>query len=293
MTNLTWPPTAQTIQTSAETVTDQVAGEMSQALGRLTAIESDAAYGRSALSTQAQALLSLRAELSQLMVLGQVITASPYHYEVGDKLQSGHYLSPNNARDILAAKLKDKADKHRPTGALHCIAFLVTASNKAKFAELLATLVHVFTVPDWLKVARQAAAVVTNEQDKFHVPAAITQPRFKPGANVNANPLREYSRQQGAEIATLESLANDATNVIGKLGALAQKRSDTLEQVKAAINALKQLQGSVWAVKFEGSHESIASQLQSTAMPNNEQHSLMSLMISKEPMTFFEELLGC
>ncbi len=290
---LAWPSTAQSIQSSAEAVTSQVGAAMDSAVGLLTAIEADAGYAVHPLSGDAEALLGLRSELKALLVQGQVITASPYHFEVGDKLQAGHFLTPTAARDVLAAKLTDKADVHRPTGSLHCIVLLVTASNKAQFASALNTLTQVLTLPDWLKVARQAAAMVTNEQDKFYVPAAIVQPRFKPCAQLNANPLRGYARAQAAQIATLESLASDATTVVGKLSALAEKRAAQLEKLSADITALQSLAGSVWALKLTGSHESLASQLANTAMPSDEPHCVMSLMLSSSAMTFFEELFGC
>ncbi|MFA0607277.1 hypothetical protein [Vibrio amylolyticus] len=292
MPNLTWPTSAQTIQTSAETVTDQIDTEMNNGVSRLTPLEGDANYGRHPLSVEAGALLGLRDDLNSLIQQGTVISATPYQYEVGQKLDSGYYLTPINARDTLAAKLRDQLDHHRPNGQMHCIVVLLSASNKESFASSLSSITQVFTLPDWMQTARQAKALTTLERDKLHVPSPIIQPRFKPKATMNAQPLYGYERHQAAQIATLESLASDSTNVIDKLSALAIKRADVMAKLKADINALKTLQGSVWAVKFSGTPESIASQLQNTAMPNTHQHTIMSLMLSHEPLTFFEQLLN-
>ncbi|MEZ9233236.1 hypothetical protein AB4259_19365 [Vibrio amylolyticus] len=297
MTSISWPTTAQTIQTSAETVTDQVGTEINNALSRLTPLVGDANYGRHPLSVEAGALLGLRDDLNNLIQQGTVISATPYQFEVGQKLESGYYLTPNNARDTLAAKMRDQLDHHRPqgtgpNGSIHCIAVMLSASNKESFASRLSSITQVFTLPDWMQTARQAQALTTHKRDKMHVPAAIVQPRFKPKGTVNAMPLFDYEHHQAAQIATLESLASDATNVIGKLSALATKRAGTMAKLKADINALKLLQGSVWALKFTGTPESIASQLQNTAMPTTHQHTIMSLMLSSEPLTFFEELLN-
>lgn len=291
MISLTWPSSSQSIQTSAEQVTDQIGTTMNEAVSRLINLESDASYGRHSLSEEASALLGLRGDLESLLRTGTVLTTTPYQFQVGTKLDSGCYLNPQAAVKVLAGKLRDHADKYRPNGNLHCVALMVTASQLAQFANQLADIVSVFPIPDWCQVARQTQALVTNETDKLHQPAAIVQPRFKPMAKLNANPLHDALHWQGAQIATLESLADDESNVIGKLQALAAKRTNKLDDVKAQINALKNLKGSVYAFSVTGNAESIATQISQADAPNNHQFTVASLLLSHEPMTFFEELL--
>ncbi|MBY8244588.1 hypothetical protein KW524_10640 [Vibrio fluvialis] len=288
---LSWPSSSQAIQTSAEQVTDQIGTTMNDAVSRLTNLESDASYGRHSLSEDASALIGLRGDLESLLRTGTVLTATPYQFQVGTKLDSGCYLNPQAAVKVLASKLRDHADKYRPNGNLHCIALMVTASQLAQFVSQLVDLVSVFPLPDWRQVVRQTQALVTNETDKLHQPAAIVQPRFKPMAKLNANPLHDALHWQGAQIATLESLADDASHVIGKLQALAVKRATRLDDVKAQINALKNLKGSVYAFSVTGNAESIATQISQAGAPNNHQFTVASLLLSHEPMTFFEELL--
>ncbi|PMN25014.1 hypothetical protein BCT35_05875 [Vibrio lentus] len=288
---LSWPNSSQAIQTSAEQVTDQIGTTMNDAVSRLTNLESDASYGRHPLSGEASTLLGLRGDLESLLRIGTVLTATPYQFQVGTKLDSGCYLNPQNAVKVLSGKLRDHADKYRPAGNHHCVALMVTASQLVQFAHQLADLVSVFPLPDLCQVARQTQALVTNETDKLHQPAAIAQPRFKPMAKLNANPLQDTLHWQGAQIATLESLADDANHVIGKLQALATKRANKLSEVKAQINALKNLKGSVYAFSVTGSAESIATQISQAGAPNNHQFTVVSLLLSHEPMTFFEELL--
>ena len=140
-------------------------------------------------------------------------------------------------------------------------------------------------------MARLSTALSTNLVDKYHQPANIAQPRFKPQAQLNANPLRKLLSQQGAQLATLESLANDKSDVHSKLQALASKRSAKLAEIKTNINALKTLNGKVWSITLTGNGESIATQLKQASLPGNNQHTIMSLMLSPQPLTFFEELL--
>ncbi|CDT98513.1 conserved hypothetical protein [Vibrio coralliirubri] len=293
---LSWPTSVQTIQTRAEQVTDQIGTTMNNAVSRLTNLENDASYGRHSLSEGASALLGLRGELESLLRTGTVLTVTPYQFQVGTTLDSGCYLNPQAAVKVLSGKLRDYADKHRPSPKtegdnIHCIAIMVTASQLALFASQLADLVSVFPLPDWCQVARQSQALVTNETDKLHQSAAIARPRFKPMAKLNADPLHDALHWQGAQIATLESLADDESHVIGKLQALAAKRTNKLDEIKAQINALKNLTGSVYAFSVTGSAESIATQISQASTPNHHPLTVASLLLSHQPMTFFEELL--
>lgn len=289
--SLTWPTTAQTIQSNADTVTSQVTAEANSAVGRLTALISDAEFTRHPLSTEAESLNGLRDDLENLLTQGQVLTVSPYQFEVGTSYESGQYLNPQSALEVLSKKLSDQVDKHRPTGILNCIFIMITESQLNSFATKLTNLTTILPFPEWCQVARQATALSTNSIDKLYQPAVISQPRFKPQANLNANPLRELLKQQGAQLATLESLANDKTNVIEKLQALAIKKENKLTDILSALNTLKAVSGNIYSQKITGSTQSVATQLNQLTAPNNNQHTVASLIISTEPLTFFEELL--
>jgi uncharacterized coiled-coil protein SlyX len=287
--SLTWP--TESLQANAETVTAQVGSTMTTAVGKLTSLSSDANFSRNQLSTSAEAMLGLRAELKSLLNRGTVLSASPYQFQVGNELESGAYLNPQTAVKILAAKLRDLSDANRPTGHLSAVAVMLTASSLTSFAAQLAELTNVLSLPDWCQVARQAKAMSTNEVDKLHQPASIVQPRFKPTANITTASFNQYLSCQGAQIASLESLASDSTNVIDKLSALAAKREQQLSQISAQINALKTLSGSVYSFALSGTPESIASQLSQAGAPNNHQFTIASVLLSAEPLPFFEGLL--
>lgn len=288
---LTWPTTAQTIQTSAEAVTNQISTETNSAVAKLTAIQSDAGYSQHPLSAEANALSGLRDDLNSLLNNGTIISATPYQFEVGEQQTTGFYLNPQTAINVLTNKLRDHVDKNRPTGTLYCIAIMISESTLNSFATKLNSITEKLPIPDWCQTARQASALTTNETDKLYQSATIAQPRFKPLANLNANPLRDYLKHQGAQIATLESLANDNTNVIQKLQVLATKRATKLSEISTAINDLKSINASVYSIAINGTAESIATQLKQATLPNNHQYTIASLLISNTSMQFFEELL--
>ncbi|EJL6470710.1 hypothetical protein NMR78_003190 [Vibrio cholerae] len=288
---LTWPASAGLIQTTAETVTQQVGSTMSAATGRLTNLQSDANLGRHPLSAEAEALLNLRGELNTFLNQGTVLSVTPYQFQMGERVESGCYLSPANATKTLAAKLRDLSDTHKPKGQLYAVAIMVSTQSLGEFVSTLSAVTRVFPLPDWCQCYRQAEAMSKQEAEKLHQPAGIIQPRFKPYAHLNANPLNDYFAAQGAQIATLESLASDSSHVIGKLSALAQKRANRLSEITATINALKSLSGSVYSIKLSGTPESIATQLEQAAAPSTCPHTIASVLISSQQQPFFEELL--
>ena len=286
LSQLNWPQSAQAIQNQAETVTGKIDVAMSEAVDRLQATT----FNRHELSVESEALLGLRAELNQLLQSGQILTVSPFQFQVGNKISSGQYLNPANAVKTLVKKLRDHADKNKPTGELYCVAVMVSESTLQAFASKMNELSNQVALPDWSSIALQADALTTNEKEKFYQPAAIVQPRFTPESAINSNPLLSALNLQGSQVATLESLANDKTTVIAKLSNLAKKRKDHLANVKQSINKLKQLTGSVWSVALEGTAESIAAQLSELAAPSNHQHTMATLLLSNKPLTFFKEL---
>ncbi|NAW86326.1 hypothetical protein [Photobacterium halotolerans] len=289
--SLTWPHSAASIQTQAETVTAEVGNTAAQAAGQLEAIAGKVTFQRHPLSTEAEALLGLRAELNALLQSGTVLTVSPYMHQIGSELQSGRYLNPQQAINHLAGKLRDQVDAHRPAGEMHGIAIMLTASQLFEFAKQLTELTAVLNLPDWCQVARFTSALTTNEQTKLHQPAAIVQPRFKPAAALNAQPLRAASSAMRTQLATLASLADDKTTVIDKLATLATKRAQRLAFASDQLNALKSLQGSVWSMPLSGSPHSMSTMLTASTVPGNHPYTIASLLLSHQPLTFFEELL--
>ncbi|MET2897060.1 hypothetical protein ABXV22_01895 [Vibrio rotiferianus] len=288
---LTWPQTASKIQSQSEAVTDKVEQEMIRSTQKLIDLKSDANFGRHSLSEEAQAVLMLRNTLDELCINGTVVSATPYHFEVGERLESGCYLSPANAIQVLCDKLRDLSDIHRPKGQLYAIAIMLTSHSIEDFSAKLNTVSDVLTLPDWCQCARQTQALVTNERDKLHQPAPIIQPRFKPFAFLNASPFSGYKSNQASQVATIESLASDATNVIDKLARLGKKRATVVQSSSSAIEALKVMQGSIYSMSLSGSTESMATILKQAPLPNKHPLTVASLIISDRPVTFFRELL--
>ncbi|MDC0611886.1 hypothetical protein OAP63_14230 [Vibrio sp.] len=289
--SLNWPDSAQSLETQSATVLNSVSSTMNSASNSLAELSGYAGYSQHPLSSEAAGLLSLRSELTSLLSSGTVLTVSPYQFEVGAKTKAGNYLDAKTAIDKLVQKLRDKADKYRPVTSHHCIAVMLSASKIEDFATNLNQLTQLFTLPEWCMAARYSTSLAGIETTKRYQPAVIKQPRFKPSDDLNSNPLSDYLKWQGAQIATLESLASDQQNVISKLGALASKRGQYLTTTTQKIAALKSLQGTVWSMSLNGNAESLATALSQSSAPTSHPFTITSLILSDSPLTFWEELL--
>lgn len=288
-----WPDSAQAIQTQSTEILSQVAGVMTASVNRVGGLVGNVSLERHPLSQSADAILSARSALETLLCQGQILSVHPYQFQVGSAVQSGHHLSPERATDILASKLLDVNDKHKPTGKLYAVGWMIAESSLANFAKSTKALFDVVNIPELGMVTRRLAKEQSLQTDKFTQPKAIIQPRFKPQSNLTPEPLRSVLNWQGAQVAQLESLAADRQSPVDKLSQLAQKRGLQLQEWQASINGLKQ--SNVELLKFEatGTTEVLATMLKQSQPPSRaNSYTFASLFLSSEPLTFLSELFA-
>lgn len=289
---ITWSSTAESIQQQGENVIGNIGGDMQTNLGGLQSAAGSVTFAKGELSGDANALLNLRTQLNALLVRGQVLTVHPYQYGIGQQQESGVFLSAQNAVNTLITKLNDQADDNRPTGTVNALAVLLTAENNQQFSQVLADFVQVLPASELAALSRRVNAELS-AGDKMNTPAVDLVPRYKPNGYINQTPLRDALKYQGAQVAQLESLANDQNDVVAKLQALATKRNTVLAEWKAAIDGLKNIAGNVQTFKTAGSASSIASELKDSCVPNAQAAiSAVVMFTSSEPLTFLEELLN-
>lgn len=288
-----WPDSAQAIQSQSETVLNQMAGKMDESANRVTTLAEKVELVRHPLSTEAESLLHLRAELESLMCKGQILCIHPYQYQVGDKVGSGHHLPPDRAIEILSAKLLDVNDKHKPTGQLYALGWMIAESSLASFAQVTKALFDVVNISELGMVARRTGKEQSLQADKFTKPNAIIQPRFKPMAFINQQPIRSILNWQGAQLAQLESLAADKKTPAQKLALLAQKRTQQLAEWSASLDQLKQSDINVLKFEAQGTTDVIATMLKESHLPSRaNSYTFTALFLSSEPLTFLTELFA-
>ena len=119
------------------------------------------------------------------------------------------------------------------------------------------------------------------------------QPRFKPQALINVDPLRKALQYQGGRVAQLESIAGDKQTPVQKLQALADKRNAQLSTWYGALNQLKNSNVQVYQFSTTGKPNVISTRLAQSSMPGHDHtYTFAALFISTSPLTFLSELFA-
>ncbi|SGY96079.1 hypothetical protein [Moritella viscosa] len=288
-----WSESAQAIQTSSESVLNQVNGVMDTALDNVKAIENKVAFSRHPLSNDAESLLANRQQFDALLVQGQILCVHPYQYQVGSENENGDHLSAPVAVQILANKLIDVQDDYLPAGDLYVPGIMIAEKNMSDFALHCQQLFNVLPIPELGLVARRSNQALGQAQSKFIKPLPIAQPRFKPQALINIDPLRQVLQYQGGQVAQLESIASDKQTPVQKLQALASKRNAQLSTWTDAINQLKNSNVAVYQFSATGKANVISTRLSQSSMPGHDHtYTFAALFISTSPLTFLSELFA-
>lgn len=285
--NASWPPSAQAIQDSTDGVLSQVGGVLSDGLGRVAATQAKVSLNRHDLSTDAEALLSLRSNLNNLLVQAKTLTVTPAVYGLGDD----GFLSTQQAINALAAKLADNADRHTPANQNHALVLLLSAASPAQLVSQLAPICNLLAVPALLAYQRQLQKAASLPAEKMQQNKPALTPRWTQKSALNLQPLRNAAGLLGSQIAQLESLSSDGATPLAKLTALANKRSALITQLQTDLTALANVSGSIWRFAFSGSAAALATELQNTAPPVKQPVSVALVISSQQPLTFFQELL--
>ena len=290
---LSWPPSAASIETAASSVLAGLPTAQQQALTTLNSVAGSVNFSQHALSGEASSLLHLRDQLNQLLMGGHRLTVTPYDYDVGQKEESGYYLAPTNAAKRLSDKLLDTSDPHRPDGHLYVQGLLITANTLAEFATALNALTAVVPIPELCTCTRRVLAEQQHAQTRMQTPTTGLTPKWVPGGKHQYAPLRPAANALGAQLAQLESLAADSQDPVAKLTALASKRAAWLNTQQQQLAELKAgLNATFYSLQANGTASSIAGSL-SGGLPGYERaHTAAVLLVSDQPLTFFQELLA-
>ncbi|HDO1312095.1 hypothetical protein ACE1B4_18065 [Aeromonas veronii] len=285
--HLVWPASAGALHEAANGVTSQIPDAQSAAVNRLQGLAGRAQYRPHPLSEAAAALAELRGELDRLLVTGRSLTVTPYQHGVGQHQGNQYSLSAHNAVATLATKLQDGADPLLPAGQLHAIAWLVTGNSTEALTMALAPICTVLPLPEWCATLRR----LTASNDTMSQPTAAKVPRWKADEPLSWDPLRPARMALGAELAQLESLAQDGTTPIAKLAALAARREERLAAMTQALHQLASISGQLWHWQGQGDAASLAAQLGQSSPPDHS-HSMTvgALLLSPSPQTFWQEL---
>ena len=221
--------------------------------------------------------------------MGRCITVTPYQHNIGQEQGGKHTLAAPNAIKTLAAKLQDGADLHLPSGQLHAVAWLATATSEQELATKLGQVCAVLPLPEWCATLRR----LTASNDTMTQPTAAMMPRWKAEDPLIWDPLRSRLMLSAARDALQESDGNSPTPATtrAKLAVLAAKQAARVAELDATLASKPSLAGMLWSWHGFGEPASLAAQLLSSNHPD-QSHSMTvgTLLLSPSPLTFWQEL---
>ncbi len=218
---------------------------------------------------------------------GSCITVTPYQHGIGQQ-QGGQYtMTAPSAIKAMAAKLQDGADHLLPAGQLHAVAWMVTATSEQELVAKLTEVCTMLPLPEWCATLRR----LTAENDLMAQPAAAMVPRWKAVDPLIWDPLRRHLLVSAARSALQQSEDNSPspTATRAKLAALTSRRSTRIAELDAELAAKPSLAGKLWSWHGYGDPASLAAQLLQSDH-HDHSHAVGALLLSPEPLTYWQEL---
>lgn len=178
-------------------------------------------------------------------VMCSVVQAHPWIYGLGQKTESGTYLSPANAISYLMQQLAGIGE------ISDVVIVLITGNGHDDFMQSLGALVDVLPVPAMTQVKRlaQSAAELATEKMLIPSPASVSvaaMPFSTPTTRAALNAQR---------IADAQSQAASGFSLTSTRSALAdfiEERNDILSEMASGLELLKEKSARAWTFTAQG-----------------------------------------
>lgn len=179
------------------------------------------------------------------------------------------------------------ADSHRVLGMNNVVAWLVSANSEQELITSLAEVCTVLPLPEWCVTLRR----LTAKNDLMAQPVAAMVPRWKKGDPLIWDPLRRHLLVSAARTALQQSEGNSPSpdTTRAKLAALTDKRTARIAKLDAEMAIKPSLAGKMWSWHGYGDPASLAAQLKGSDHPDHS-HAVGALLLSPEPLTYWQEL---
>ncbi|MDB6374093.1 hypothetical protein [Photorhabdus bodei] len=204
-----------------------------------------------------------------------MLSVHPFVYGIGQKADSGHYLSPANAINYLANKI-------RGTGNMSAVVLMICAKTHNEFIQHLTQFSAVLPLPVFSQVTRMAKTAERLAITKMQLPGKSGSglPPLQPFSTstsrmaVNAQLIEQAKTQvsAGSSIAGLKSQLTNFTTV----------RQNALQQVTAALNGVRNKSTRVWVCSGKGNGVLLAEKLCQDTPEQDAVYTLATLFVGDD-----------
>lgn len=184
-----------------------------------------------------------------------MLPAHPFVYGLGQKNESGSYLSPTNAITHIAKKLAGTAETD-------IVVMMVCAKTQPEFMSLLQQFSTVFPLPVFSQVERMAKTAANLQTTKMQLPGKPFGGLPKP-QTLSTSTSRASINAQLIEQA--KASAGSASGIDAMKSAMSGFKSARENALNAINNHLTDLLGksvTIWSFTGKGSGDYLAEQLQ-------------------------------
>ncbi|MEX9212854.1 hypothetical protein AB7X03_14160 [Providencia rettgeri] len=179
-----------------------------------------------------------------LPVICSTLFAHPWAFGVGQKQETGFYLSPENAIKYLAEKLNQAESDH------DVLVMMLTANSLPEFITELAKAAVSFPIPELTQVSRKAKSYLELANTKMQLPA--TPGGLPAQVPLSISTTRSASAAESLQKAMESTLGGHSPAALD--GLMTQFKAARSEAKEQAAKQLEQLQGvgfSVWVHSTE------------------------------------------
>ncbi|WP_387467281.1 hypothetical protein [Photorhabdus sp. RM323S] len=204
-----------------------------------------------------------------------MLPVHPFVYGIGQKMDSGHYLSPANAINYLANNI-------RGTGNMSAVVLMICAKTHNEFIQHLTQFSEVLPLPVFSQVTRMAKTAERLAITKMQLlgKQGSGLPPFQPFSTstrrmaMNARLIAQAKAQasEGSSIARLKSQLTNFTTA----------RQNALQQVTAALNSVRNKSASVWAFSGKGNSALLAEKLRQDIPEPDAVYTLATLFVGDD-----------
>lgn len=184
-----------------------------------------------------------------------MIPAHPFIYGLGQKTDTGCYLSPTNAIKHITKKLSGAAETE-------IVVMMVCAKSQVEFMSLLQLFSSVFPLPVFSQVERMAKTAESLQVTKMQLPGK----QF--GGLPNPQALSTSSSRTTINAQLIEQAKNSASSASGidamksAMSGFKSTRENALKDISNALTGLLGKSVVIWSFTGKGTGDYLAEQLQ-------------------------------
>lgn len=164
----------------------------------------------------------------------QGVKLGVHNWTHGIREESGRYLSPENAVNVIKNKFMDYSDPNRPIGQVQCFAVMVSTSKIEDFITALEKVSVLLPYPEFRQALDYAKSQKKLNETKMVKMPTISNPAFLPSADITPQSARTL---QGI-MRNAQATSTQSPDPMAMLAQLKAKKAEKEQKNQEKVTAL-------------------------------------------------------